>query len=162
MRPWRKSHCFLHNELCPTRPRFFEFSIPHSADNNWHLCKSHPIRAPTVSAESMFIIFILFENEQADGSNTWKRNITEHIFDVMNSRLMGTNRGSWGGGGGLMGRSPGQNFFVFMQFSGRIVQLVSWHPLRGWRSSLENPGSTTWISIRLFYNNHWENLYFME
>ena len=40
----------------------------------------------------------------------------------------------------------GQNFFIFMQFSGQIGQIVCWRTppvLRGWRPPLGNPGSTT-------------------
>ena len=62
MKLWRKSRYFLHNEFSPTKPRFFEFSILHSADNKWYLCKFHPIPAPTVPAESMIVIFtIIFD-----------------------------------------------------------------------------------------------------
>ena len=37
-----------------------------------------------------------------------------------------------------------QNVFIFMQFSGKIGQIIGWrHPLRGWCSPLRNPGSAT-------------------
>ena len=32
-----------------------------------------------------------------------------------------------------------QNFFIFIQFSEKIAQIVGWHPL-GWRTPLGNPG----------------------
>ena len=65
MKLWRKSRYFLHNEFSPTKPRFFEFSILHSADNKWYLYKFHPILAPTVPAESMIVIFtIIFDTRE--------------------------------------------------------------------------------------------------
>ena len=60
MKLWRKSRYFLHNEFSPTKPRFFEFSILHFADNKWYLCKFHPIPAPTVPAELQIVIFTIF------------------------------------------------------------------------------------------------------
>ena len=39
--------------------------------------------------------------------------------------------------------SSGQNFFIFMQFPGRIVQIVVWHPLKVAAIPQRNPGSAT-------------------
>ena len=47
--------------------------------------------------------------------------------------------GSWGGGGRVRDAGPllGQNFFIFMQFSGKIGRnSMLATPLMGWRSSL--------------------------
>ena len=48
---------------------------------------------------------------------------------------------------GHEGRTPlplGQNFFIFMQFSGKIGQIIGWHPPIGTSAPpLGNPGSAT-------------------
>ena len=36
----------------------------------------------------------------------------------------------------------GPNFFILMQFSGKIGQIIGWRPLHGWHP-LGNPGSAT-------------------
>ena len=49
-----------------------------------------------------------------------------------------------GGAGGARPAPLGQNFFVFMQFLGKIGQIVCWRPLWGWRPPrLGNPRSAT-------------------
>ena len=88
MKLWRKSRCFLHNEFSPTKPRFFEFSILHFADNKWYLCKFHPIPAPTVPAELLIVIFtIIFYNTRLSTIHDKVLRI-EAIFDDVNSQLM--------------------------------------------------------------------------
>ena len=45
---------------------------------------------------------------------------------------------------GREGRPPAQKFFIFMQFSGKIGQIIGWHPPLGLAPpSLGNPGSAT-------------------
>ena len=43
-----------------------------------------------------------------------------------------------GGSKGARGAraAPGPNFFIFIQLSGKIGQIVCWNPLRGWRHLL--------------------------
>ena len=52
---------------------------------------------------------------------------------------------SGGSKGGREGRAPpAQNFFIFMQFSGRIGQIIGWRlPLGLVPPPLGNPGSAT-------------------
>ena len=55
---------------------------------------------------------------------------------IMKSRKSVVHRRQWRFQGAQGRRTPpGQNFFIFMQFLGKIGQIVGWNPLRGWRPS---------------------------
>ena len=53
-------------------------------------------------------------------------------------------------GGARDTRPPAPNFFIFMQFSGKIGQIIGWCPLWGWRTPLGIPGSGTAFSCSVF------------
>ena len=65
------------------------------------------------------------------GSNPNTKTCTKRWADEMRSKS------HWRIGGGGVSR----NFFIFMQFSGKIYQILGWRPISGVGTPLWNPGS---------------------
>ena len=55
---------------------------------------------------------------------------------LLSRRALGSKQCSGGSKGGRKGRTPpvlARNFCIFMQFSGKISQIIDWRPLWAWR-----------------------------
>ena len=60
------------------------------------------------------------------------------------------SEGDRGGRGASNVPLPDQNFFIFMQFSGKIAQIIGWRPPLGdLAPTLGNPGSATACFIQM-------------